>query len=131
MRHTLRLQGVIIGHSELEHVDPGTHRAWGNFRPGMGYELIQPVFRLFSRAVPRDDVLDDPNAGARDHAMLDRYYQAREKLPLVLEDADGRAIRTTTIHIADYTVEEGSAALELDVLIADDEYWERRLGAKP
>jgi hypothetical protein len=128
MRHTLRLQGVIIGHSELEHVDPGTRRAWGSFRPGMGYELIQPVFRLFARAVPRDD---DPNGGVRDNAMLDRYHRAREKLPLALEDADGRAIRTTTIHIADYTVEEGSQALELDVLIADDAYWERRLGANP
>ena len=128
MRHTLRLQGVIIGYSELEHVDAATRRAWGSFRPGMGYELVQPVFRLFARAVPRGN---GPNDEARDDAMLDRYYEARDKLPLALEDADGRAIRTTTIHIADYTVEEGTKALELDVLIADDVYWERRLGASP
>lgn len=133
MRHTLRLQGVIIGYSELEHVDVATRRAWGSFRPGVGYELVQPVFRLFARAVPRDDGPNDgaPGSATRDDAMLDRYYKARDKLPLALGDADGRAIRTTRIHIADYTVEEGSQALELDVLIADDAYWERRVGSSP
>ena len=30
--------------------------------------------------------------------------------------------------IADYTVEAGSDALELDVLISDDEYWVQRVG---
>jgi hypothetical protein len=121
MRHTLRLHGVIVGHSELEHVDPDVRRAWGVFRPGLGYELVQPVFRLFAQAVPHD-------GSAKDNALLERYYKARDALRFELQDANGRAIRTSAIHIADYTVEAGTGALELDVLISDDVYWEQRVG---
>lgn len=119
MRHTLRLHGVIVGHSELEHTDPDLGRAWGAFRPGLGYELVQPVFRLFAQAVPRE--------GAKDTSLLERYYSARDALNLELVDASGRAIRTSAIHIADYTIEEGPSAIALDVLIRDDEYWSLRV----
>ena len=44
MRHTVKMHGVIIGYSELEHAEPDVGRAWGVFRPGVGYELVQPVF---------------------------------------------------------------------------------------
>lgn len=119
MKHTVKLHGVIVGHSELEHADRGVGRAWGPFRPGLGYELVQPVFRLFAQAVPHDD-------SGRDDLMLARYYKARDALDLELEDAQGRVISTSAIHIADYSVEEGASAIELDVLIRDDGYWERR-----
>lgn len=122
MRHTVRLQGVIVGHSELEHCEPDIGRAWGEFRPGLGYELVQPVFRLFAHAVPRD-------GSAQDKALLDRYYRSRDALSLHLEDAAGRAIGTSAIHIADYSVEEGTAAIELDVLISDESYWRQRAEA--
>ena len=115
MRHTLRLHGVIVGHSELEHIEPDVGRAWGQFRPGIGYELVQPVFRLFAQAVPRD--------GTEDKALLERYYKARDALKLELIGANGAPIRTSGIHIADYTVEEGPGAIALDVLIPDEEYW--------
>jgi hypothetical protein len=121
MRHTLKLHGVIVGSSELEHVEPDLGRAWGEFRPGLGYEMVQPVFRLFAQAVPRDGT-------AKDKEKLDRYYKARDALRLELEDTTGHVIHTSTVHIADYTVEEGENALELDVLISDDAYWERRTG---
>lgn len=122
MRHTIRLQSVVVGYSELENIEPELGRAWGAFRPGLGYELVQPVFRLFAQAVPRD-------GSAKNTEMLERYYTARDALQLRLEDSDGRLIRTSAIHIADFTVEEGSAALELDVLITEDRYWDRRVGA--
>jgi hypothetical protein len=122
MRHTIRLQSVVVGYSELENIEPELGRAWGTFRPGLGYELVQPVFRLFAQAVPRD-------GSTKNTEMLERYYTARDALQLRLEDPDGRLIRTSAIHIADYTVEEGSAALELDVLISEDRYWDRRAGA--
>lgn len=121
MRHTVRLHGVIVGHSELEHAQPDLGRAWGAFRPGLGYELVQPVFRLFAHAAPKD-------GGAKDTELLDRYHKSRDALSLALEDAAGRPIRTSAIHIADYTVEEGSTAIELDVLISDESYWRRREG---
>ena len=121
MRHTVRLKGVIVGHSELEQIDPDLGRAWGAFRPGLGYELVQPVFRLFSQAVPQDGSM-------KDTALLERYYKARDALHLELEDAGGKPIRVSAIHIADYSVERGNAAgaIEVDVLISDDEYWSRR-----
>jgi hypothetical protein len=119
MRHTVRLHGVIVGHSELENIDPVMGRAWGAFRPGLGYELVQPVFRLFAQAVPLD--------GAKDTALLERYYAARDALQLELVDAEGRAIVTSAIHIADYTIEEGPSAIGLDVLVKDDAYWRQRV----
>ena len=122
MRHTIRLQSVIVGYSELENIEPDLGRAWGAFRPGLGYELVQPVFRLFAQAVPRE-------GSAKNTEMLERYYSARDALGLHLEDSGGRVIRTSAIHIADYTVEEGSAALQLDVLISEETYWAQRVGA--
>jgi hypothetical protein len=119
VKHTVRLHGVIVGHSELENADQGLGRAWGQFRPGLGYELVQPVFRIFAQAAPRD-------GSSRDEAGLERYYKARDAMGLELVDASGHQIRTSAIHIADYTVEEGTGALELDVLISDDLYWARR-----
>ena len=121
MRHTIRLQSVVVGYSELENIEPELGRAWGAFRPALGYELVQPVFRLFAQAVPRD-------GSPKNSELLARYYAARDALHLRLEDPDGRLIRTSAIHIADYTVEEGSAALEVDVLISEDRYWEQRVG---
>src|SRR5262245_16857434 len=100
MRHTVRLAGVIVGHSELENTDPDLGRAWGEFRPGVGYELVQPVFRLFSQAVPRD-------GSSKDSVGLQRYYKARDALKLELQDGSGRPIQTSAIHIADYTEEAG------------------------
>ena len=120
MRHTVRLHTVTIGHSDLEHAEADVRRAWGGFRPGLGYELVQPVFRLFSQAVSRDGVTHD-----RD--LLERYYKARDQLNLELVDGDGNVIKTTTIHIVDYSTGDlRPEGVELDVLISDDAYWVRR-----
>ena len=119
MRHTLKLHGVVVGWSDLERIEPDVGRARGRFRPGIGYELVQPVFRLFAEAVPRA-----ANA-ARDEAKLARYYKSRDALQLELVDAAGALIPTSAIHIADYT-SDGTGDCELDVLIADAGYWERR-----
>lgn len=120
MRHTLKLNGIIVGHSELEEVDPVDRRVWGQFHPGLGYELVQPIFRLFSEATPM------PGGEPLDEIKLARYIAARDELPLRLEDDRGRAIETAAIHIADYSLEKGPGAISLDVLVPDDRYWERR-----
>jgi hypothetical protein len=121
MRHTVRLHGVIVGHSELEHIDLDVGRAWGEFRPGLGYELVQPIFLLFAQAVPRD-------GSPKDNALLDRYHESRDALNLELQDDRGRSIKTSAIHIADYSDGKGSSTPELDVLISDRAYWKRREG---
>ena len=118
MRHTVTLHGVVVGHSELEERDESLGRAWGRFRPGLGYELVQPIFRMFSEAVPM------PGGEPRDREKLERYHSARDRLGLELVDAAGRSIRTSAIHIADYTEERGREALELDVLTNDVQFWE-------
>jgi len=118
MRHTLRLHGVTVGWSDLEHTEPSAGRAHGHFRPGLGYDLVQPVFRLFAEAVPR--------SGPRDEAKLRRYHKSRDALGLELFDDAGALIPTSAIHIVDY---DAGDARELDVLIADEAYWERRGGA--
>ena len=117
MRHTLKLNGIIIGHSQLEEVDPVDRRVWGQFHPGFGYELVQPIFRLFTEATPM------PGGEPRDQIKLAQYLEARDKLPFELVDDRGQRIETAAIHIADYTLERGPDALSLDVLITDDGYW--------
>jgi hypothetical protein len=119
MRHTVKLHGVVIGYSELEKRDAFVRRAWGQFRPGVGYDLVQPIFRLFSEAVPM------PGGEPRDEDKLARYHAARDKLGLELIDASGQRIATSAIHIADYTKERGKEAIELEVLVSDEEFWER------
>jgi len=112
------MQGVIVGHSELEHADAALGRAWGVFCPGLGYDLVQPVFRLFAQAVP-------PDGSGRNGELLERYYKARDALSLELQDDGGRPIRTSAIHIVDYSVEQGTPPV-LDVLISEEAYWLRR-----
>jgi hypothetical protein len=113
----VKLQGVIVGHSELDQRDVAARRAWGRFRPGLGYELVQPVFRLFAEAVPV------PGGEPRDEEKLARYHAARDKLGLVLVDAAGRTIGTSAIHIADYSETAGEGAIELEVLVSEEEFW--------
>lgn len=120
MRHTVKLHGVIIGHSELEEADVSLARAWGVFRPGFGYELVQPVFGLFREAVPVR------GGEARDAEKLGRYHAARDRLGLSLVDAEGTVIATSAIHIADYSADGEKGPMELNVLISDAEYWARR-----
>jgi hypothetical protein len=121
MRHTVRLHGVVIGYSELEDVEPSLGRARGRFRPGTGYELVQPVFQLYTEAVPA------PGADVRDADKLERYHRSRDALGLALEDESGQTIRTSAIHISDYSELRGGS-IELEVLISDRDYWSRRVG---
>jgi hypothetical protein len=120
MRHTVRLAGVVVGYSELEDAVPASGVARGKFRPGLGYELVQPVFRLFTDAIP------NPGGAVVDEAKLRRYHQSRDALGLVLHGPDDVVVPTSAIHIADYADQRGSADRDIEVLIADEGYWQRR-----
>lgn len=115
-RHTVRMHGVVVGYSELERADPGVRMVSGVFRPGLGYELVEPVFRLYADAVPAA-------GGAPDAALLARYHAARDRLGLELVDPQGNRVSTTSIHIG----VAGPGELELQVLIRDEAYWLLRL----
>lgn len=118
-RHTVKLHGIAVGYSELETWDPSLGRARGLFRPGVGYDLVQPVFHLYAEAIPT------PGGDVADQAKLDRYHKSRDALGLALEDDTGRVVTTTAIHISDYSHRSGGT-LELEVLISDRGYWKRR-----
>jgi hypothetical protein len=118
-RHTVMLKGIAIGYSDLEEADVSLGRARGRFRPGVGYELVQPVFKLFSDAVPA------PGADVADQEKLNRYHKSRDALGLSLEDDQGRVIRTSAIHIADYS-HLNLGTIEIEALISDSNYWTTR-----
>jgi hypothetical protein len=119
-RHVIRLAGVVIGYSDLEDAWPGEGRARGAFRPGVGYELVEPVFRLYTAAVPT------PDGDVVDEDTLARYHRSRDALGLTLEEPDGTTVRISGIHIADYARKGGQEERRLEVLISDDRYWARR-----
>jgi hypothetical protein len=119
-RHTVLLHGVAVGYSELEDIDPALGRARGAFRPGVGYDLVQPVFKLYSEAVP------SPGADVADAEKLERYQRSRDALGLSLQDDAGRTVRTSAIHISDYSDGRGGR-IEVEVLISDRAYWTSRL----
>jgi len=50
-------------------------------------------------------------------------------LHLELQDDQSRTIKTSAIHIVDYSESGEQNTLELDVLISDDAYWKRRAKA--
>lgn len=117
-RHTLLLHGIAVGYSDLENIEPELGRARGKFRPGVGYELVQPIFRLYSEAVAPGGEVVDPE-------KLERYHRSRDALGLSLEDDSGRVVPVTAIHMADYTDRRGGT-IEIEVLISDRDYWTRR-----
>ena len=123
-RFTVKMRNVTIGWSELETRDAGMGAASGAFRPGPGYELVQPVFRLFAEAQRNGP------AASPDQAKLARYYAARDRLGLSLHTLDGALIPTEFIHIADFTAEHGPEALELQVAAASSRGWRALTGSE-
>jgi hypothetical protein len=109
---------MVIGHSELTERDAGMGVAMGAFHPTPEYARVQQVFRLFAEANP------ETSAEATDEEKLSRYYAARDALELQLAEPSGRLIRTDTIHIADYSVEAGPDALEVEVTLSDPHFFQ-------
>ena len=106
MSFVLKMSGVIVGRSELEHRDATRHIASGSFRPGLGYELTQPVFALHEAAG------DDPDA-------LARYRKSRDALRLSLFDASGSAVTFRDLHIR----ENAAGSPVLEILTDDPAIW--------
>ena len=118
------MRTVTIGWSSLDVQDAAMGTAHGTFRPGPGYDLVQPIFRLFTEAE------GNIASASRDETKLARYYAARDRLGLTLHDPDGGVIPVRFIHIVDYTEEEGPAALELQVAVDSPVAWQALVGSK-
>jgi hypothetical protein len=111
MSFTLSMSGVIVGRSDLETRDPETHIARGVFRPGLGYELTQPIFALYA-------------GSATDPDTLSRYRKARDALRLALTDAAGAPVSLRELHIRpDSAAGSQSSRLVLEIETDDPAVW--------
>ena len=109
---TIQLQGITIGHTELEHPDATKGVARGSFHPATGYQLVQDVFGLYAEAVPeRPGKVTEPE-------KLQRYYRARDALGLELMDQEGRTVGDPTMHVYQRTVSR-QKRLEIEVRTSD------------
>lgn len=108
---TLSMSGVIVGRTDLESRDPTRRVVQGRFRPGLGYELAQPVFELYATA------RDDP-------ASLERYRRARESLQLALTDVGGARVSFRELHIQrTATTSPGSTQYVIEIESDDPSLW--------
>jgi hypothetical protein len=108
---TLKLRDVIIGRSDLEARDPVKRTARGAFRPGIGYELVEPIF----------DLADASRSATGAPEQSACYRSARDTLALALYARDGALLETSRIDIVrDDTSRTG---LAIDVDVVDDAFW--------
>jgi hypothetical protein len=111
MRYTLKLRDIVIGYSDLDRQDRKSSIARGEFRPGLGYELVEPIFVLKPEDPHAPDALDREA----------RYRRARDTLALALHGPDGAMIDTARIDIL--RDREFSTTLALEVAIVDRAFW--------
>jgi hypothetical protein len=107
MSFTLKMSGVIVGRSELENRDVNRRVATGVFRPGLGYDLVQPIFQLLDMA------------GDSAEAMA-RYRKSRDALRLQLTDSSGSALTVRELHIR-RNASSGTPMLEVET--DDPGFW--------
>lgn len=110
MSFTLTMSNVIVGRSELENRDAGRRVATGVFRPGLGYELAQPVFDLYDGA-------------AGDSAALARYRNARDKLRLTLASASGATVDVRELRVRRAGDASAATSLILEIETDDPAFW--------
>ena len=111
MSYTLTMSGVIVGRSELETRDAEARVARGAFRPGLGYDLAQPIFALYQ-------------GSGSDAEGLARYRKARDALRLNLADSAGVSVPVRDLHIRPSTDGESSeSGLVLEIVTDDARIW--------
>ena len=113
MSYVLKLRDVIVGRCDLAQRDGERRTARGAFRPGLGWELVEPIFSL----LPVGDV----------EAMVEqraRYRRARDTLAIVLYAPNGALVETSRIDITPDA--SSSTGLTLEVGIVDEAFWNRQ-----
>lgn len=113
MTYTLRLKDITIGWCDLETRDPSTRIARGDFRPGLGYELVEPIFVL------RPTETDAAGSDALERES--RYRRARDTLDLSLHATDGSEVDTARIDIM--RADPSATGLSLEVSVVDRDFW--------
>ncbi len=116
MSYTLRLKDIVIGWCDLESRDAATRIARGDFRPGLGYELVEPIFVLRPQ--------DEATPGALERQV--RYQRARNTLDLSLHAPDGGEVDTARIDIV--RDDQSATELALEVSVVDRGFWKAAAG---
>jgi hypothetical protein len=111
MSYVLKLRDVIVGRSDLSERDRTHATARGVFRPGLGWELVEPIYAL----LPLGDTSASPE-------QRDRYRRARDTLALALYAPNGTLIETARIDVLSDPA--SSTGLTLDVGLMDDALWQ-------
>ena len=111
MPFVLKLRDVIVGRSDLAKRDRTLQIARGVFRPGVGWELVEPIFTMLG-VEGSDDRGDEQRA---------RYRRARDTLALALYTAAGALVESSRIDIR----RDGSSpsGLILEIKVVDDAFW--------
>lgn len=108
----LKLRDVIVGRSELGERDRERGVARGPFRPGLGWDLVEPIFGLAESA-----------GGSVPEEQRARYRRARDTLALALYAPNEALVESIRLEVHK---DAGSpTGLMLDATIVDDAFWQR------
>lgn len=101
MHVVLRLHGVIVGHADLGVNDLASGGCRGPFRPGIGWDLIEPVYSL-----RREDQMPD---------AATRFEQARNALRFELTSDDGTPLAVDGLDIR--TEQRGESFIPVELFV--------------
>lgn len=119
-RFSIYSSGKLIGHSNLEHLDPSMGYASGPLLPSEAYGEVEALVREGSLA-------RDVDWNEFYQARMDAYYAARDALKWELITADGVVVPTLFIDIIDYFEEIGEreASMAVSEASAFERYFEQ------
>ncbi len=107
----LKLRDVIVGRSDLAERDGDRRVARGPFRPGLGWDLVEPIFGLA-----------DGSSATVSEEQRERYRRARDTLALALYAPDGALVESVRLDIRRDSA--SPTGLSLDAAIVDDSFWQ-------
>lgn len=108
--YVLKLRDVIVGRSELAERDSAARVARGPFRPGLGWDLVEPIFAL----------AEGVNGSVSDE-QRERYRRARDTLALGLYAPDNTLVESIRL---DVRKDPGSpTGFVLHAEIVDEAFW--------
>lgn len=86
--------GTLVGHADLQPLDPSLGVYGGAFQPNEGYDAVRPVvLELMRRAWPRQQSTSPPH--------LREAYRRHDALDIEVRTEAGDVLHPTTVHIED------------------------------
>jgi hypothetical protein len=117
MHVIVKLKEVIVGRADVEPRSDNARVAQGEFRPGLGWDLIAPIYELYAEGRG-----DPARARLPDAAMLERFGHASRALDLAVFDVAGKKLRLDDLRFEMRPTGSGWAPGKL-MLTAREETW--------